>query len=537
MNGFALINGTIYTAFKPVSKVDALVVFRDRVLYTGSENVALNISRTLNMDVVDLKGRVVIPGFIDAHMHLDGLGSYLTTLDLRGVRSVEELKLRLRRYAESAKTTWILGRGWDQELFKEKRFPTRWDLDEVVNDKPVVLTRVCGHAAVLNTKAMVLTGLINSNSPDVLKDPSGSPSGVVVERALDVVREKIKESLTYDDFKKLLTKAMIYAASNGVTTVGFVSADLNSFKTLQKLEVETGRLPVRVRVYLNPEEAGFNVVKALEALGIVRGFGTEYVRLNGIKIFVDGSLGARTAWLSQPYADADTVGVPILNEDSLLKLVNQIHDLGLQIAIHGIGDKAVETILNVYERLEGVQFLRHRIEHASVLRPDILDKLVKVDSVVVVQPHFIITDWWVVNRLGDVRAQYVYAFKTLLKSGVKIAFSTDSPVEPLNPWDTIYAAVTRGKYENIPLYELTKHECLSVEEALYSYTEGSAYALFEEKSLGSLEQGMLADFIVVDKDPLKVGEKELKEIKVLETYTSGLKTYDYAKQNVEGLST
>ncbi len=527
MNSFALINGTIYTAFKPVNKVDALVVFKGRILHVGSENTALTISRSLNIDVIDLKGRVVMPGFIDAHMHLDGLGFSLTTLDLRNVRSIEELKLKLRKYAEVVKTTWILGRGWDQELFKEKRFPTRWDLDEVVNDRPVVLTRVCGHAAVLNTKAMILTGLLNSNSSNVLKDPSGNPSGVIIEKALEVVKEKIKESLTYNDLKELLTRAMTYATSKGVTTVGFVSADLNSFKILQKLNIETGRLPVRVRIYLNPEETGLNVVRTLEVLGIVRGFGTEYVKLNGIKIFVDGSLGARTAWLSQPYADASTEGVPILDEDSLFRLVNYVHRLGLQVAIHGIGDKAIETILNVYERLDGVRTLRHRIEHASVLRPDLLNKLIKINPVVVVQPHFIITDWWVVNRLGSERARFVYAFKTLLRSGISVGFSTDSPVEPLNPWETVYAAVTRGKYEDIPLYKLTEHECLSVEEALYSYTEGSAYALFEEENVGKLKQGMLADFIVVDRDPLKVDEKGLKEIKVLETYVSGFKTYDY----------
>lgn len=516
------VNGSIYVSFKPLRRVEAMIVAGGRVAYVGEKKVVETVIKTLKGELVDLGGRTVLPGFIDSHLHLDELGMYLNMLDLRGVRSVRELKEKLGNYARSVKTMWVLGHGWDQELFEEGRWPTRHDIDEVVNDRPVMLSRVCMHAAVLNTKAMEITGLMRLESPGLIRDERGSPTGVVKEEAFDLARKKFGETLTDDDYVKFLEDAIRFAASQGVTTLGFVSCDLRSLRALNKLKSE-GRLQARVRVYLNPGD-GWEALETLKKLGVRRGFGDDFLKIMGIKILADGSLGARTAWLSEPYSDdPSTSGYPNIDEDSLKKLAEEVHKAGLQLAIHGIGDKTIDLILNTYKTLDGVKGRRHRIEHASVLRGDQAEKMAELGIVASVQPHFIITDWWVGNRVGKERIRWVYPFKTMIKRGIKLGFSTDSPVEVLNPWETVYAAVTRGKHEGIPLYENTEDECLNVEEALHTYTWGSAYIMFEETNLGSLEEGKLADFIVVDKDPLAVDEKELKNVRVLETYVGGIK--------------
>jgi predicted amidohydrolase YtcJ len=209
---------------------------------------------------------------------------------------------------------------------------------------------------------------------------------------------------------------------------------------------------------------------------------------------VDGVLSSRTAWLSKRYEDANTEGYPIINKDDFEKIVKDVHKANLQLAIHGIGDKAIDMILDVYQEID-VRSMRHRIEHASVLRDDQIERIAKLGVVISAQPRFIVSDWWVINRVGRSRAKWIYRFKSLIKKGVIMGLGTDAPVEPVNPWETVYFAVTCGKYEGIELYKLTENEKLTVEEVLHSYTFNSAYLLFEEQNLGTLEKGKFADFI------------------------------------------
>jgi predicted amidohydrolase YtcJ len=515
MRGFALVNGHIYVSFKPTLSVESAVIVENRVAYVGGEAGALSRSRTLGLETIDLDGKTVLPGFIDAHMHLDSLGTYLNTLDLRGVRSIGEVKTRLRSYAAKCSVNWILGRGWDQELLKEKRYPTRWDLDDAVCDRPVVLSRVCGHVAVVNTRALELTGLMRTSTPGILKDNAGHPTGVVTRRALEIVRSRLEEQTTFEERKKLLMDGIEFSASQGVTTVGFISCCSACLKALQELEAELGHLPVRVRIYLNPQDA-----RAMGIQGLKRG--STFLKVNGVKLFADGSLGARTALLSKPYSDApDTSGYAYMDGDSLQTLIKEACKSGIQAVVHAIGDRAVENTLNAFEAVaEDTGRLRHRVDHASVLRGDLIMAMRKLDVVVVVQPRFLITDWWVVNRVGVERAGLVYPFKTLAEN-VRLGLSTDAPVEPVNPWETVYAAVTRGRLEEIPLYKHTVKECLTLEEALHFYTAGSAYALLEEDELGVLSEGKLADLIIVDKDPFKVPCEDVNKIRVLKTCVDG----------------
>ncbi|MGB9728145.1 MAG: amidohydrolase, partial [Nitrososphaeria archaeon] len=224
----------------------------------------------------------------------------------------------------------------------------------------------------------------------------------------------------------------------------------------------------------------------------------------------------------KPYSDdPKTSGYPNLREEMLKTLVKEAHYTGLQVSVHCIGDRTLDVVLKVFNDIGNLGDRRHRIEHASVLREDQADKLSTLNVPVSVQPHFIITDWWAKNRVGEDRVKYVWPFKTMIKKGIKIGIGTDCPVEPLNSWETVYAAVTRGKYDGIPFYDDTKEECLSLEETLHAYIWGSAYIMHEEDNLGSLEEGKFADFIALDNDPFTVSENQLKNIKVIETYVGG----------------
>ncbi|MCD6559594.1 MAG: amidohydrolase [Palaeococcus sp.] len=529
----AFLNGKIYTSFKPKKIVNALVVANERILYVGSNEKARKIARELGGEVIDLHGKVIFPGFIDSHLHLEELGMYLEMADLRGVKSIKELKEKVGDFAKKTKTTWILGHGWDQELFDEKRWPTRWDLDEVVKEKPVMLSRVCLHAAVLNTKAMELADLLEAELPGVIRDEDGKATGVVKEEAFELAREKFKETLTLKDYEHFLKTASDYVSSLGITAVGTVSVEERTLKALTNLEARR-ELRVRVFAYLDPGKRGvkesgmfenLDILNALKKLGIRSGFGRKKLKIQGIKILADGSLGARTAWLSEPYSDASTRGYPNISKELLQKIVREAHEAGLQMAVHGIGDATIDMILEVYSSLGDVEGNRHRIEHASILREDQIEKMAELGVVASVQPHFVITDWWVVKRVGEKRAKWVYPFKSMLERGIILGFSTDSPIEPTNPWETIYAAVTRGKHENVETHRYTEDEVMNLEEALHAYTYGSAYIMHAEKELGTLEEGKLADFIVLDRDPFEVKEKELRSIKVLETYVGGSKHY------------
>ncbi|MEM4762474.1 MAG: amidohydrolase [Desulfurococcaceae archaeon] len=519
------INARVYAFFKPLRLYEGFVVFNDKVIYTGNNTDVVQLTRDLGGNVIDLKGKTVLPGFIDAHLHLDSLGLSLVTLDLRGVKSIDELKKKLKLYSESSSFKWIIGRGWDQELFIDKRYPTKLDLDEVVKDRPVILIRTCGHVAVLNTVALELTGLAAYDKKEVEKDTCGNPTGLIYEEAVQIASRKFMESITINELTELLKKAQYYLISHGITTVGFVSCSLKSLKALLEMWVR-GELKIRVRLYVNPFDNELNLVELLRSIGLKRGFGDEYLKIMGLKLFADGSLGARTAWLTQPYEDdQSTNGYPAFEPDNLRKISKLSDELGLQLAIHAIGDKAIETVLSIYRELKNIKHLRHRIEHVSVLRDDELEEFSKLGAVAVVQPHFVISDWWADRRLGSKRIRWLYRFRSMIDNGIPVAFSTDAPVEPVNPWETIYAAVTRGKYDNIAFYDDIKHESINVIDALHSYTYGSAYAIHEENVLGSLLPGSYADFVVVDRDPLETPDHQLKNIKILETYIGGIKVY------------
>ncbi len=530
LKGF--VNGRIYASFEPLVVKDAMIVADGRVLKLGSNEEIKALCVQMGAKVEDLKGHTVIPGIIDSHLHMEELGFYLEMADLRGTKSIQELKDRLLEHAESSNGSWILGHGWDQELFEEKRWPSRWDIDEVVKDRPAMLSRVCLHAAVLNTEAMKLTGLMELSLEGVIKQGSEA-TGIVKEKAFEIAKEKLKESLLPEDYERAIMKADEHLTSLGITAAGSMSVDSPTLRAFSMLN-DRGRLKVKVFAYIDPGKrqassrqmyGNTELLDCLQRLGVRAGFGTKRLRIQGIKILGDGSLGARTAWLSYPYADSSTEsGYPNISKELLREIVRRAEEGGLQMSIHGIGDAGIDMALEVYSRLKAPH-IRHRIEHTSIIREEQIRKMAELGISAGVQPHFIITDYWTPERVGEKRAKWIYPFRSMADQGVVMGFGTDSPVEPASPWETIYAAVTRGRYKGIRTYALTPKEVLNTKEALQYYTYGSSQLLLAEGEIGSLREGASADFVIVEKDPLKVEERELPDMKVLGTFIQGEKVF------------
>mgnify|MGYP001770780728 FL=1 len=491
------INCTVYASFRPLRRCRGLLVEGPYVRDLVGPSDAQRPPVLHGLEVIDLGGRVVMPGFIDAHAHLDGVGTALSCLNLRGLTSIQELGEALAAH-KGLSGGWILGVGWDHEKFRERRMPTRWDLDGYVAEKPVLLVRVDGHSGVVNTRALELLALERLEE-GVERDSGGSPTGVIKERALDFARERALEDRTLEEEKEVLLKAQAEFLRHGVTGIGFVSCGPRSLEALRALRRE-GRLKLRISAYLTPQ--------AFDALGMADD--DELLSVKGVKLFADGSFGSRTALLSSPYADdPGNFGLGVSSKEELIEYCLRARAKGLQAAIHAIGDRALDVVLEVYERC-GAR--GQRIEHASLIRDDQYERIRRVGALLVVQPHFTVSDFWMERRLGPERARSVYPFARILREGLEQAFSTDAPVEPIDPWETVHAALKRGA-----LAELTADQGLSLNEALYLYTEAAAKAIGRQ-DLGSLLPGKRADFIVLDRDPF---EGELRGIKALKAYVGG----------------
>jgi len=517
-----LVNGKIYSFDEEGRVFEALAVKDGKIVFLGSSRDVKNFigDKTLT---IDLKGKPVFPGFIDTHIHFIGVGLSLMMLDLRDVKSIGEFKSMVKRYAEGLKPgKWILGRGWDQDKFSEKRYPNRWDLDEVAPKNPVFLRRVCGHIAVANSMALKIAG-IDKSTPDpeggrIDRDENGEPTGILRESAMRLVWSKIPQP-SLDDYVKAVELACNEALSHGITTVHFISAIPEEIEALQVAR-SLGKLKVRVCLYISAEH-----LDELLSLRLKRGFGDDFIKINGIKVLIDGSLGARTAALRSPYNDdPSSMGILTMPIESFRDIVSKAHDGGLQVAVHAIGDRAVELALKVFSEVLSKNPKvdhRHRIEHASIMSPELIELMSDLGVCASIQPRFIISDFWAVDRVGPNRAKWVYPFKSMMKAGVKIAGGSDCPVDPLDPLYQIYSAVSRGRYDGIELYKYTFDECLAPVEAVSLFTRNAAYIGFEEGVKGSLEVGKYADMVVLSEDPLSMDESGIKDVKVLMTIVNG----------------
>jgi predicted amidohydrolase YtcJ len=507
-----LVNGTILTMGKSNRIARAVAVKKGKILGVGTNaEVKRWIGRRTK--TIDLKNKTVLPGFIDSHAHMVSLGRPLPWVDLRHVSSIKEIQRLLK--AEVRNTSngkWILGRGWDQERLREKRFPTRWDLDIVSVDNPILIIRACGHAAVANTKVLRIAKM-DKKSPAVLREfvdtnAAGEPTGLVTEKAVDLL-----SSLPQPSEENLLgacCRACSEAAKYGLTSIACIASDPREVQALQKLRKE-GRLSVRVYVMVPVECFDDFRDKRID---------DPFLKLRCLKIFADGSLGARTAALQEPYKDEPSKsGMLYYSRAQLRNLVKKAEESGFQVAVHAIGDRAVKETLSAFGSVlskEQIAEHRHRIEHASLLSPDLIRLIRALGVLVCVQPCFVVSDFWVSRRLGPERARWVYAFKSLMKSGVLLASSSDAPIELVSPLLGVWAAVAKHRL---------REERLSVEEALRTYTINAAYFSFEEAVKGSIEVGKYADLTILSHNPLKVEPSKLKDIQVEMTIVDGKIVY------------
>jgi predicted amidohydrolase YtcJ len=469
--------------------------------------------------VIDVHGQTLLPGLIDAHGHVLDLGVAAMTLDLTGTNSVANLQQRLRDYAAAHPgDSWLIGFGWNQELWPEKRFPTAADLDAIVPDRPVVLERVDGHAIVANSAAMKAAGVTAAT-----KAPPGGEihDGVFVDNAEDLIRRAIPpRSAAQGD--EALAKSQQQLLSVGVTAVGSMSTTLADWEAMRRAGA-AGRLQVRLIDYIIGADALAAVPRPTPWL-----YG-DHLRAVGVKLFADGALGSRGAWLKQPYADKPgSRGLQFHPDAELLSLADTAAAQGFQVATHAIGDAANAQIIGVYEQLSKKygRDRRWRIEHFQIVDPAEIPRLAPAGIIASMQPTHQTSDRLMAEkRLGPNRLAGAYAWQSVLKSGAKLAFGTDFPVESPNPFPGLAAAISREDMNGQPPGGWIPNERLTLGEALHAYMRGGAYAGLAEDKIGALEPGRWADFILVDRDPTKVDAQALARTEVLETWVGGKKAW------------
>jgi predicted amidohydrolase YtcJ len=502
-------NAHILTMNPEKPQAQAMAISNEHILAIGT-NAEIDKLLTFATKVLDFEGQTVLPGFIDTHAHLAGQGRKLLHLDLGETTSAEEAIAKVEERVQNASSgTPIIGYNWDESKWTTPRYLTKADLDPITPKNPVILNRVCGH--LISVNSMTLSQLsLDPNNPGIDRNPeTNEPTGVLRDIPINTKQFSSKE----EDLSEVLLAACRYANSVGITSVheNLYRRQLPFVNEYLKLR-QKGQLSVRV--YANLERKLFDL---LAGLGVRSGLGDVYFRLGGVKVFIDGSLGAQTAALSQPYRDKpESDGLILLAEADYEFLLQTANQLGLQVSTHAIGDRAIELVLRSHEKISTstqVKALRHNIIHAELLTPPLIKRVKALKMLLLLQPNFV-HRWGLPNgmydtRLGPELAQQLNNFRLILDAGIPSAFGSDCM--PMDPFYGIYSAVTHPN----PAIQIT------IEEALRLYTADAAYASFEEHIKGMLSPGMLADFIVVSENPLTIAPEKLKDIKVLQTFVGG----------------
>ena len=515
------VNGIQVDASGKIQHFRALVIGEDGKVWQTIVNP--NVVRLANITTtVDGGGRTLLPGLIDAHGHVTDLGFSALQLDLVGTSSLSDLQQRLRAYAAAhPDVKWIQGFGWNQELWPEKRFPTAADLDAVVPDRPVVLQRVDGHAVVANSAAMKAAGVTATT-----ETPAGGriENGLFVDNATGLIAKAIPVA-TNAELDQALAKSQDILLSYGVTGVGSMSTTTGDWDAFRRAG-DAGTLNVRLMSYMVADQA----LQTKQApTGWMYG---DRLRLVGVKIFADGALGSRGSWLKQPYADKPyTRGLQFHSDAEMLGIADAAASRGFQIATHAIGDAANAQVISTYEALSKKygRDRRWRIEHFQIVDPADIPRLKPAGIIVSMQPTHQTSDRLMAEeRLGPNRLAGAYAWQSVLKSGARLAFGTDFPVESPNPFPGLAAAISRQDANSQPPGGWLPAERVTFAQALSAYTRGAAYAGFAEDRIGSLEPGKYADFIIVDRDPTAVDAQSLRQTQVLETWVGGKKLFERA---------
>ena len=520
-------NAKVHTMDSAKPTAEAFAVMGNKIVAVGTND---EIKKLANAETktIDAQGKVVIPGFNDAHVHFLEGGYQLSSVDLRDAKSPEEFVKRIKEFAAKLpKGRWILGGKWDHENWTPNNLPTAAMIDAVTPDNPVFIDRLDGHMALANSAAMKLAG-VDKNTKDVaggeiVRDKDGNPTGVFKDAAMNYLG-KVIPPFTFEQKLEQAQSATEYAASLGVTSVQDMSAgtDVGVYQELAR----QGKL--KTRIYGCSPLSDYS---RWEKTGVRHAFGNDWLRVGCLKGYSDGSLGSTTAWFFAPYLDAPTTSG--LASDEIPKMLENVRNADradLQVNVHAIGDKANDTILSDYEKIateNGAKDRRFRIEHAQHLRLEDIKRFGSLKVVASMQPFHLADDGrWAHKRLDAPRLKGTYAFRTILDTGGKLAFGTDWAVAPLNPLFGVHAAVTRQTLDGKNPNGWIPEQKISVEETIRAYTLGSAFAEFQENAKGSISIGKLADFVILSDDIFTMNPNNINKVKILKTIVDGKTVYE-----------
>jgi len=508
---------------------DAIAVQNGKVVSTGTaEDLRTGYS---GFEEIDGEGRTLIPGLIDAHVHVMGLGYQQLDVDVQGVDSLEETLEIIGQYAEdNPDLEWIRGRGWNQVLWEENEFPTAEDLDRVVPDRPVYLTRVDGHAAWTNSRAIEVAG-ISRDTPDlqggvVVRDEFGDATGIFVDATMNYIEEHIP-ARTPEENSQAFELALQEMAEHGLTSVHDARVNVDTWE-MYKDFADEGELITRIYAMIGGTGDTFD---ELAKNGPIESYADDMLALRSVKISADGALGSRGAAMIEHYHDdPGNSGLLFYDQQELNEMVIKGASNGFQMNIHAIGDAANRQVLNAFqnakEELGDQSHLRHRVEHAQIVHPDDIPRFVELDLIASMQPTHATSDMNMAeDRVGSERMEGAYAWQTFLDQGTVIAGGSDFPVENVNPFYGLYSSITRQDHGGMPPGGWYSEHRLSREETLRIFTRDAAYAAHQEDVLGTLETGKWADFILIDRDIFEVDASEIWQTEVLETWVAGEKVY------------
>jgi predicted amidohydrolase YtcJ len=518
----AFINGNIYTVNNKQPFTEAIIVDGNKIVSTGTNE---EIREKINKDTetIDLKGKLMLPGFIDAHVHFMNGGNYLSGLNLRNAKSVSEFIETLKDYTKNIKDGWITGGSWDHEQWEEKILPNKEMIDHFTPELPVFIERMDKHIGLANSYALELAD-INENTPDppggeICKDQNGKLTGVLKDNAMSLIYRVIPEESSLQMHQDALT-ALEEAKKNGITSVHDIT-NRNDLSTYLQLEREN-KLTCRIYTILpinNYLELGDDINNGLNK--------SNKIKFRSLKAFADGSLGAETAWFFEPYENDTSTGLPqnILIDGNLKKLTVEADKQNLQVSTHAIGDKTNAYLLDIYaeiKRLNPVRDRRFRIEHAQHLRLQDIPRFSDIGVIASCQPYHLYFDGsYAEKKIGKERIRFSFPFKTLLDNNTILCFGSDWPVVPISPLHGIYAAVTRHTSDHKNPGGWIPEQKISVEDAVKCYTINNAFASFEENIKGSIEPGKLADLVVLNENIFKIPHEKIKDVKVDMTVFNG----------------
>ncbi|SDK43527.1 amidohydrolase [Sediminibacillus albus] len=512
--------GNIYTMKAEMDKVEAVFTANGLIQDTGSLS-ELRAKYQEEIDTVHhLQGKTMFPGFIDSHLHIIGHGEKLIHLDLSALQSPEEVLQALRsRSTQLAAGEWLIGEGWNENQWETPRILHKDELDAICPENPMVLNRICRHALLANTAAMEMGG-INRDTADpqggvVVRDSTGEPTGYFLDTAQEFIKAVVP-SMSEEHLTAIVQTAVDDLHQYGL--VGGHSEDLNYYggftKTYNAFKKGIDGIKRKFRAHLLVHH---EVIEDMAAAGLDYHQGTPYIEMGAMKIFSDGALGGRTAWLSEPYQDEpENSGINIHSQQRLESLVQMARKYGMPVAVHAIGDKAVEAVAKTLQKFPLDNGRRDRIIHAQIVNEELLGLLEQLDVVLDIQPTFVASDFpWIIDRIGEKRLKYAYAWKSFLNRQIPCAAGSDAPIESVDPLLGIEAAISRKSTANGETYQ--DHERLSMYEAISLYTKGSAYASCHEHDQGKIERGYTADFTILDKDPFTIDPEQIHTLKVEQT--------------------